>query len=173
MYGCTTVRQLSCLFIPMTLLDQMVKSLNVVVYKCRFCLHSLFCTFVRGNDYNGIFFQTWLIVYILYSLLQLLDILGNRTLCLLALLDLVSVSSLLFCLSCSFLHSLFHPHPHPSANMSLEHNGTVLIKRVVCTKAKSPDNVMFSIRLKLILLSVIGQLRLKLKIVIMNDIKTE
>lgn len=57
--------------------------------------------------------------------------------------------------------------------MSLEHNGAVLIKRVVCTKAKSPDNTMFSIRLKLMLLSVIAPLRLKLKTVIMNDTETE
>lgn len=33
--------------------------------------------------------------------------------------------------------------------------------------------MMFSIRLKLMLLSVIAQLRLKLKTVIMKDIKTE
>ena len=49
-----------------------------------------------------------------------------------------------------------------SVQMSLERNGAVLIKRLVGTKAKSPDNTMFSLCLKWMLLSVIAQLRVKL-----------
>lgn len=108
----------------------------------------------------------------MYFLLLLLEILATEPCAFKQCLVLShSVLSFFFRLSCSFLHSLLHPRPHPSANMSLEHNGTVLIKRVVCTKAKSPDNVMFSIRLKLMLLCVIGQLSMKLKTVIMKDIR--
>lgn len=77
-----------------------------------------------------------------------------------------------FFFSVSLVLSCYFIPPPPSANMSLEHNWTVLIKRVVCTKAKSPDNTMFSIHLKWMPLSVIAQLRLKLKI-IMKDKKTE
>lgn len=67
----------------------------------------------------------------------------------------------------------FHPHLHASANRSLEHDGAVLIKTLVWTKAKSSDNMMFSIPLKLILLNVIAGVWLEFKTVTMTAIEDE
>lgn len=167
---CFKVRQLSWF-------GQMVYSLNVVVYKPWFCLHNWSLYICEKELIAMVSFQLHLLDFSFFFFFFLLlfdnfwqqNIVPFST----AWSELIQLLLIFFSLSCSSLHNLFHPHPYPSANMSLEHNWTVLIKRVVCTKAKSPDNMMFSIRLQLMLLSVIAQLWLKLKTVIMKGIKTE
>lgn len=80
----------------------------------------------------------------------------------------LSLYFLLFCLAYSI-----SPIPIYLQIWELEHNSAVLIKRVVCTKAKSPDNTMFSICLKWMLFSMVVQLRLKLKTIVMEGINTD